>query len=227
MQRDIFDSMADAVEKAAAVVPFMTARYQASENCKLEVGNRSPRSLPMDMLDCDTDASQLKFSKQRGIPICPVLLQKDWQQSGWLGLLIAGALWTPMTDEAETEANVERLCYQLALTLQTGDQEVVAAVPQPQTIYADGDAAREELARLAARERGTSQVRAEATSGARLPAQVPSLPPFMLTTPDMHATELLLASPYSGSSSGSGEDTEGSNPSASTVIVVGMGGIGK
>ena len=50
MQTDIFDSMAQGVSNAAAVVVFMSQRYQDSENCKLE----------------------LKFTKQQSIPIVPV-----------------------------------------------------------------------------------------------------------------------------------------------------------
>jgi hypothetical protein len=37
MQKDIYDSMASAVQGSAVVCCFMTAKYQASSNCKLEL----------------------------------------------------------------------------------------------------------------------------------------------------------------------------------------------
>lgn len=58
----MFESMAEGVEKAAAVVCFLSAAYQASENCALE----------------------LKFSRQSGVPIVPVMAQQGWRPTGWL-----------------------------------------------------------------------------------------------------------------------------------------------
>jgi hypothetical protein len=71
MDMDIYDSMAKAVSNASVVVCFMSQAYQNSSNCMLEV----------------------KFAKQSGVEIVPVLMQgAGWKASGWLGLLTAGAL---------------------------------------------------------------------------------------------------------------------------------------
>ena len=59
-------------------IPFMTKAYENSENCALE----------------------LKLAKQTGIPIVPVMMAPGYTASGWLGLLTAGSLWTPMHDKA-------------------------------------------------------------------------------------------------------------------------------
>jgi hypothetical protein len=50
---------------------------QESANCKLE----------------------LKFAQQSGVPIVPVMLQADWRASDWLGIITAGALWTPLFND--------------------------------------------------------------------------------------------------------------------------------
>ena len=81
MQQDIYESMAEGVENAACVVCFLSQKYQKSDNCKLE----------------------LKFAKQSGVPIVPVMVEKTkgWRASGWLGIVVAGALWTSLRDESE------------------------------------------------------------------------------------------------------------------------------
>eukprot|EP01047_Picozoa_sp_COSAG01_P074407 COSAG01_NODE_12427_length_1741_cov_2.351401_1_plen_126_part_00 len=79
----------------------MTAKYEASENCALE----------------------LKFAKQCGVPIVPAMMQPGWTASGWLGLLTAGALWTPMHDESKLEENVDGLMRQIMLAIAPDDDE--------------------------------------------------------------------------------------------------------
>ena len=77
MKADIFDSMAEGVQNAACLVCFMTQAYHDSANCALE----------------------LKFAKQSGVPIVPVMMEAPdasghpWQAGGWLGVITAGSLW--------------------------------------------------------------------------------------------------------------------------------------
>jgi hypothetical protein len=77
MKADIYDSMAEGVTNAACLVCFMTQAYQDSANCALE----------------------LKFAKQSGVPIVPVMMEapdssgRPWQAGGWLGVITAGSLW--------------------------------------------------------------------------------------------------------------------------------------
>ena len=42
-----------------------------------------------------------QFAKERQVAIVPVMMQGGgWRPEGWLGLIIAGALWTPLHDGA-------------------------------------------------------------------------------------------------------------------------------
>jgi lambda repressor-like predicted transcriptional regulator len=93
MQQDIYESMADGVENAACVVCFLSQKYQDSENCKLE----------------------LKFAKQSGVPIVPVMVESTagWRPSGWLGIVVAGALWTPLRAGADFQSGVRSLVDQI------------------------------------------------------------------------------------------------------------------
>ena len=80
MKKDIYDSMAEGVQGAACIICFMSPAYQESANCKLE----------------------LKFAQQSGVPIVPVMMQANWRASDWLGIITAGALWTPLYNDFET-----------------------------------------------------------------------------------------------------------------------------
>ena len=103
MQVDIYDSMAQGVSNAAVVVAFMTQRYQDSENCKLE----------------------LKYAKQKKIPIIPALMQGNgWRASEWLGVLTAGALWTPLYDASTMQQNLQSLIDQELLLLEARNQKL-------------------------------------------------------------------------------------------------------
>jgi hypothetical protein len=92
MSGDIYESMANAVSNASLVVCFMSQKYQESENCMLE----------------------LKFAKQSGVGMIPVMMEGDgWRPSGWLGLITAGSLWTRLNDDSGFEGNVHQLHGQI------------------------------------------------------------------------------------------------------------------
>ena len=93
MQHDIYESMAAGVENAACVVCFLSQKYQDSENCKLE----------------------LKFAKQSGVPIVPVMAEstRGWRPSGWLGIVVAGSLWTPLGEGSDFDSGVRSLVEQI------------------------------------------------------------------------------------------------------------------
>ena len=59
MARNIYDSMAEGVTGAGAVVVFMTEAYERSENCRLEC----------------------QFTRQSGVALVPVIAQA--RASGW------------------------------------------------------------------------------------------------------------------------------------------------
>lgn len=57
MHADLYDSMAEGVRNAACVICFMSKMYEKSDNCALE----------------------LKFAKQSGVPIVPVMMvSRPW-----------------------------------------------------------------------------------------------------------------------------------------------------
>ena len=92
MGTDVYESMAEGVSNASVVVCFMSQQYQESPNCMLE----------------------LKFAKQSGIEVVPVVMEGGgWKASGWLGLVTAGSLWTPLYEAADFEENVRQLQGQL------------------------------------------------------------------------------------------------------------------
>eukprot|EP01052_Picozoa_sp_SAG31_P021337 SAG31_NODE_1645_length_7652_cov_2.069906_2_plen_249_part_00 len=164
MQTDIYDSMAEGVGNAAVVIPFMGYKYQVSENCKLE----------------------LKFAKQTGVPIVPVMMEAGFRPSGWLGLLTAGSLWTPLHDKATLEENVDGLVRQIKLAIAPDADEPVDSAQEDFS----AKELRDELDRLA-QEDGEEQP----TEEARIPALAPPLPAGVLITPEMETLLSKLVDP--------------------------------
>jgi len=70
MQRDIYDSMAEAVEGAVVIVPLLTSKYMESANCKRE----------------------LQYATGNQKTVIPIMCEK-LNITGWLGVCIAGVLW--------------------------------------------------------------------------------------------------------------------------------------
>ena len=112
MGGDIYQSMAEGVQGAAMVICFMTQPYQDSENCQLE----------------------LKFAKQSGVPIVPVMVNEGWTASGWLGIVTAGALWTPFYAQTNFDNNLRSLI-----------QQVKFFAPQADNWTTDGEVDEEEF----------------------------------------------------------------------------------
>ena len=91
MKNDIYDSMAEGLQSAACVICFMSQAYQDSANCKLE----------------------LKFAQQSGVPIIPVMMQANFAAKGWLAILTAGSIWTPMHESGSVLDGVDNLIIQV------------------------------------------------------------------------------------------------------------------
>jgi hypothetical protein len=183
MSRNIYDSMAEGVTNASVVVCFMTAAYQASENCRLE----------------------LQFAKQLGAPIVPVVTQAGYKASGWLALITAGALWVPLFDPALLDTGVEQLAQQIRLAAPEEN-----AKGQPAAEEVDGGdelfsvaEMRGELERLRAdlQESGRRKQRPAAASAngqCGLPAGVPELPVGLRVSAKMRELATALLSPAAG-----------------------------
>ena len=67
--------MAEGVEEAAVIVCFLSQRYQDSDNCKSAACSVVGRSLSHARFVNPPGKLELKFSKQSGIPLVPVMVQ--------------------------------------------------------------------------------------------------------------------------------------------------------
>ena len=149
------------------------------------------------------------------------MAQQDWKPTGWLGIVLAGAVWTAL-EEDQLEDSVEQLAVQIQRTVgeQLRDEEL--------DDDDDGDAgltatsigeAKEELSRLRDTLSATAVVANAAPLGssqlALIPAGVPKLPSgFVTTEPIRKLTHLVLA-------------TGPAELAKPTVGFFGTGGIGK
>lgn len=227
MRSDVYDSMSEGVSGSAAVICFMTQKYEDSQNCKLE----------------------LKFAATLGKQIIPVMMQGGgWKQSGWLGILTAGALWVPMHDEAMHDEGILGLLSQIdkvqppptapALASGGGEEEALATSAGADEPAADSvSSLRAELDRLRAELQSGAHDREDGGSKgselAGLPAEVPELPGTFRFTMDMQALKTLLLQAPAEAGGGATATAEGGQTMAVTsqpktkVGAVGMGGIGK
>ena len=192
MQADIFDSMAEGVRNAACVVCFMTKKYQDSSNCALE----------------------LKFAKQSGVPIVPVMMEprktgQPWHAGGWLGIITAGKLWTPMYDEASFEENLPNVIRQIkvALRLAADDEDEFGLAAELDVV--DVVDARNELERL--RDEASPALNTDLSGPCKLPAHVMDLPSGLQVYDEMQQLLSLVTSASS----------------KQRIGFTGMGGIGK
>ena len=180
MKEDIYDSMAEGVQGAIAVVSCMSPSYQNSENCKLE----------------------LKFAQQSGIPIVPVMMvpADTWKASGWLGIITAGTLWTQITEDLKD--SVDKLVLQIQRTLEnrkltgesdTDDGDTDHSSTEDDELEFSVDEMRAELERLMADLRNnrpgareTSKIEGDVSKGmCVVPAGTPILPSGLRVTTDM------------------------------------------
>lgn len=210
MKSDIYDSMAEGVQGAACVICFMTQAYQDSSNCKLE----------------------LKFAQQSGVPIIPVMMAPNFSAKGWLAILTAGTIWTPMHESTSLHDGIDQLVAQVRHVvpgMRGGADDYSSDTLSEGSGGGDFDVGawgeelfsvaemRSELERLrvensaSSRSGGSSIGYANESLMCQLPAMVPPLPRGLFVTSKM---ETVLAAVLS-------------NSSARQIGFCGMGGIGK
>lgn len=210
MKSDIYDSMAEGVQGAACVVCFMTQAYQDSANCKLE----------------------LKFAQQSGVPIIPVMMEANFSAKGWLAILTAGSIWTPMYEKASVLDGVDKLVEQAQHVVPgmrgMDDASDAASEASDNTesfdvgawgdnmfsleeMRGELDRLREESATSAEASKHASVVGEEGVLHCPLPAMVPTLPPGLFVTTEMQSVL----------------DAVLSDTSTPQIGFCGMGGIGK
>jgi hypothetical protein len=158
MRTNIYESMADGVQRAKCVVCFMCQKYQDSTNCGLE----------------------LQFAKQRGVPIvcCKMEVpsgrgQEEWNASGWLGIVTAGALWVRFD---EGMPSLHRQIMKVVAPDEAGDDR--------EQTDDDREEAREELDRMR-RDVQPAAVPVGPAGLCALPSQVPHLPEGLRITTEM------------------------------------------
>lgn len=108
MAGNINDSMAQGVDGAAVVCPFMTTKYQDSKNCKKE----------------------LNYADHMEVAIVPVMAENSFKATGWLGIITAGALWIDFRKTDNMNNRIESLAKEIMS--QVGDLlKKVAPKPLP------------------------------------------------------------------------------------------------
>lgn len=180
----IYDSMAAGVTNALCVVCFMSAEYEGSENCRLE----------------------LQFAKQTCRPIIPAIMTKGYAASGWLGIVTAGSLWVPLFQNINN--GIEQLAHQIRLIAPAVEEETTDEISaQSGTVSANTglfslDEMRGELLRLQAEiDSSTSKPVADLQGGAcRLPAGVPDPPAGLRISSEMKELLEALVTKSSGPS---------------------------
>lgn len=70
---------------------FRSPKYQESKNCKKE----------------------LSYADDNEIPIVPVMLQRNWKATSWLGLVTAGLLWIDFRNSDNIETRIESLAKEI------------------------------------------------------------------------------------------------------------------
>lgn len=94
-------AMADAVENASVIVPFMTEKYQESKACNQEI----------------------EYANDIGVQVVPIRAQdvtsdgKKYRARGKLGIICAGKLYVDFTDESAYEDKVEELLINIGFCL--------------------------------------------------------------------------------------------------------------
>eukprot|EP00808_Paulinella_micropora_P022611 g64696.t1 len=93
MKGNINEAMATGVENAAVICPVLSAKYQASRNCKKE----------------------LNYADTLAIPALPILGEAGFKPSGWLGALVAGLDTVDFSNAegATFEATVDQLVHEI------------------------------------------------------------------------------------------------------------------
>jgi hypothetical protein len=109
------------------------------------------------------------------------MMQDEWKATGWLGIVTAGALWTPFFEQDKFDVNLRSLVQQIQRHV--ADPEA----PTDEEGYDDDEEEAftvldraKELKRL--EEDLTGEVKPDGVKGFALPAGVPELPAALMVT---------------------------------------------
>ena len=146
-------------------------------------------------------AQEAKYAKQCGVSLLPVMMEKGWRPSGWLGIIMAGALWTPLSDESQFEGNIHQLHGQIQKMIGTHAVATEGLSGLADESAASPSEAKEELERLrddlhskTDSQSAVAAVLADPSQPATIPAGVPKLPAkFQSTEQIQELTRLVLS----------------------------------
>ncbi|XP_072020914.1 uncharacterized protein [Amphiura filiformis] len=91
MRGDILDAMADAVERADVILICMTEKYKDSSSCR----------------------SEASYATKKKKPVIPLLLEKDYEPDGWLGILLGTKLYYRFCTEEDMVSNMVGLIKEI------------------------------------------------------------------------------------------------------------------
>ena len=151
---------------------------------------------------CDYSCKlELKFARQTGVPIVPVMMENraaGWKPSDWLGVITAGALWTPLFSEADFETNITSLVSQVQASVgsttvemlssdSSADREEEEEEEQEESSDFSVPEMRQELERLRAdsEKSGAHQTTMDGEE-CTLPAMIPETHDGMVVSDSMH-----------------------------------------
>ena len=99
MKGSTIDAMSDAVDNAEVMLFCVSLAYKESANCRLECS----------------------YGHQQRVSMIPLMMEKGYRPTGWLGLLLGTRVWYPFHPEAvETDAGFLRQVD--AVTREIGDR---------------------------------------------------------------------------------------------------------
>jgi len=96
---NVNDSMAEGVDGAAAICCFMTSDYFGSRNCKKE----------------------LNYADAQAKAIVPLMCEKGFKATGWLGIITAGLLWIDFREGTKFKNSLESLAKEIINSLENED----------------------------------------------------------------------------------------------------------
>jgi hypothetical protein len=173
--------------------------------------------------NCMVVYTQLKFAKQCGTPIVPAMCQdpQTWKPSGWLGIVTAGSLWSPLFFAGVADSfddNIDNIIHQIKQVLPTVEAAQALHAPasarsaevssedheeeeeEEEDLFSVGEM-RAELERLrreaAVADGATPTLPRDADGPAALPSAVPEIPTGMCISDSMHLLVQTVISPES------------------------------
>ncbi|KXJ14094.1 hypothetical protein AC249_AIPGENE25222 [Exaiptasia diaphana] len=106
MQGSTLEAMAKAVENSALVLVCISSKYKESPNCR----------------------SEAEYAFQLKKNIIPLMVEKNFKPSGWLGMVVGAKLWYDFAETSRIQETADKLMKELKTRV---PQAIVGAKPIP------------------------------------------------------------------------------------------------